>query len=96
MCESCIHIHVPLRHILPLILETQFSVNYPNLTLDLCLVGTSLRKASLGSDLGNYSSQHLRDVLSAAYRGSCMYDRGNVIGLVDWERDMEATPEYTI
>ena len=64
--------------------------------VDVRVVGTSLRKASLGSNLGNYSSHHLRDVLSVAYRRLCMYDRGNVIGLVDWERDMEATPEDTI
>jgi len=51
--------------------------------VEVRVVGTNLRKASLGSDLGNYSSQHLRDVLSADYRISCMYDRGNVVESVD-------------
>lgn len=96
LCASCIRTHVPLYHILAHSLETQLVINYPNFAVDLCLVGTSVRKASLGSDLGNYSSQYLQDELPTAYRRSCIYDRGNVAQLADWERDWQATREQRI
>ena len=93
MRASLVGRHDPLHHILAEFLEQQLSVNYPNDRVDLCLTGTSVRKTSFGSVADNYSSQHLQDELSAAYRRARMRNRGKVVELADWENDWEATPE---